>query len=298
MIKVNDTYYMTYSSGGGVHVSVSNNIATGWSENGMQVYSAAPGENDFWAPELHYINGQFYVYVSIDDGNNANHRMHVLQGTSATDPTQPFNMVGKISTADDNWSIDGTVLQYQPNGKLYFVWSGWSDANSPLNQNLYIAEMDTPTSLTGDRVLLHSPTPSWQQSQLGSNVQGVNEGPTALFNNGRTFVIYSAAGSWDDDYCLAMMGIDNGADPMVASNWWALDDRPVFWKSDSAFGPGHASFTQDRNGVPYIVYHADATSGAGWGGRTIRAQTFGWNPDSSPAFPSPAGFDVAFPMPA
>jgi GH43 family beta-xylosidase len=85
---------------------------------------------------------------------------------------------------------------------------------------------------------------------------------------------------------------------VVPSNWWRLDDRPVMWKSDVAFGPGHASFPFDRNGVPYVVYHADATSGAGWGGRTIRTQSYGWNADSSPAFPRPAALGTAFNVPA
>jgi GH43 family beta-xylosidase len=85
---------------------------------------------------------------------------------------------------------------------------------------------------------------------------------------------------------------------VVASNWWTLDSRPVMWSSSDAFGPGHASFPSGCNGVPYVVYHADAQSGAGWNGRTIRTQPFGWNPDSSPAFPSPAGLDQAFAMPA
>ena len=85
---------------------------------------------------------------------------------------------------------------------------------------------------------------------------------------------------------------------VVRSNWWVLDDRPVMSSSDVAFGPGHASFPYDRNDVPYVVYHADATADGGWAGRTIRTQSFGWNADSSPAFPSPAGFDTAFPLPA
>ena len=70
------------------------------------------------------------------------------------------------------------------------------------------------------------------------------------------------------------------------------------WSSNVAFGPGHASFPYDRNGVPYVVYHADADPNGGWDGRTIRTQSYGWNPDGSPAFPSPAGFDTAFSLPA
>jgi GH43 family beta-xylosidase len=106
---------------------------------------------------------------------------------------------------------------------------------------------------------------------------------------------------------------DAGADPMVPSNWWRLDDRPVFWSSDVAFGPGHASFPFDRAGVPWVVYHATdsepqdtclpiecdtnettAAVDGGWEGRTVRIEQFGWNPDSSPAFPTPkdTGIDI------
>ena len=63
------------------------------------------------APELHQINGEFYIYAAMDNGNNNNHRMYVWQGTSTTDPTQPFNLVGQIGTSDNNWAIDGTVLK-------------------------------------------------------------------------------------------------------------------------------------------------------------------------------------------
>ena len=94
------------------------------------------------------------------------------------------------------------------------------------------------------------------------------------------------------------MGIDNGADPLVRSNWWTLDDRPVMWSSDVAFGPGHASYPQDRNGVHWVVYHADADPNAGWDGRTIRAQPMQFNADSSPWLPVPVGFNTEITLPA
>jgi hypothetical protein len=36
--------------------------------------------------------------------------MYVLEG-DADDPMLPFKLVGKINTRDDQWAIDGTVLQ-------------------------------------------------------------------------------------------------------------------------------------------------------------------------------------------
>jgi len=253
-----------------------------------------PYSTQLWAPELHFIKGQLYIYVAATDSNNNNHRMYVLQGTDPNDPLKPFKFIGKLSTPDDNWAIDGTVLRYKgSDDDLYFIWSGWSNPSDTLNQNLYIARMDSPTHLTGERVLLHQPTQAWMRS--GAN--GVNEGPEILVNNGRTFLIYSAAGSWTQDYCLAMMGIDNGADPMVPGNWWRLDSRPVFWKSNEVFGVGHPSFPRDRTGASYIVYHGMQNPNGGWNNRTIRTQPFSYNPDSSPAFPMPAGFEVPIPAP-
>lgn len=68
----------------------------------------------------------------------------------------------------------------------YFIWSGWSDGAHQITQNLYIARMSSPTQISGDRVLLHEPTPSWQQS----GGQAINEGPEILIHDGRTFLVY------------------------------------------------------------------------------------------------------------
>lgn len=73
---------------------------------------------------------------------------------------------------------------------MYFIWSGWTDPSNTLWQNLYIAEMDSPTHVTGDRVLLHEPNPSWQQTVDSAGVHGINEGPEILVNAGRTFLVY------------------------------------------------------------------------------------------------------------
>ena len=108
------------------------------------------------------------------------------------------------------------------------------------------------------------------------------------------------------------MGIDNGADPMKPENWWTIDDRPVFQKSNVTFGVGHASFVLDREDAPYIVYHgmsskhflADgsipiankaAEPDGGWEGRTVRAEAFKWNEDGSPSFPAPSALGDELP---
>lgn len=93
VLQHGDTYYMTYTTGGNIRVLSSSNLAQ-WPETGTLVWSPGGKYGAIWAPELHFINGAFYIYAAMatPDGKNANHRMYVFKGTSTTDPTKPFNV--------------------------------------------------------------------------------------------------------------------------------------------------------------------------------------------------------------
>ena len=175
VIFKNGYYYYCYSGKSGVYVSRSQNLNEIAESEGVLVWSPDdPAYNsEIWAPELHFIDGGWYIYVAADDGDNYNHRMLCLRGTD-TDPLKPFVSMGVIRAETDRWAIDGTVMQYKD--KLYFIWSGW-DGFENVSQNLYIAEMDTPGSITGDRVMISSPEFDWEK-QGGSPL--INEGPTVL----------------------------------------------------------------------------------------------------------------------
>jgi len=78
---------------------------------------------NLWAPEVTYLRGTWYFYFAADDGDHVNHRMYALENSSQ-DPFQGrFVMKGKVSSADDNWAIDGGVFEH--NGALFMIWSGW-----------------------------------------------------------------------------------------------------------------------------------------------------------------------------
>ncbi|TRM67486.1 glycosyl hydrolase [Schizophyllum amplum] len=78
-----------------------------------------PDLGDVWAPELHRIDREWYIYCALPDGpDDADRRMHVLKGNDASDPLQPYEDLGAIGTPDENYAIDGTVLQGY-NGRNY-----------------------------------------------------------------------------------------------------------------------------------------------------------------------------------
>jgi GH43 family beta-xylosidase len=244
---------------------------------------------ELWAPELHFVQGTWYIYVAADDGQNKNHRMIVLEGTSDS-PQDPFTFKGQMVTSANRWAIDGTPLQ-MPDGRLYFLWSGWEGSEN-VAQHLYIAPMSNPWTLSGDRVRISSPQRHWELN--GKPL--INEGPQVLWHEDTCFVIYSASGSWSDDYCLGQLTW-TGSDPLDPASW-IKKPTAVFSRTEDVFGPGHASFVKScDNTEDWIVYHSAKRKGAGWN-RRINMQRFTWHADGSPNFGRPIAAGVSMPEPS
>ena len=253
---------------------------------------------DVWAPELHYLDGKWYVYFTAGPGNCCGgQRLWVLENPSA-DPTQgTWTEKGQLAVpGQDLWAIDGTILEQ--NGKRYLVWSG-QEAGSE-QQNIYIALMSNPWTLTGSRVQLSYPQYGWEQNGFPAYPK-VNEGPEILQHGGKTFLVYSASHCNTDDYALGMLTASAAADPLDASAW-TKSTTPVFVKNASggAYGPGHNSFFKSKDGTEdWILYHANNQAGQGCGNaRNPRMQKFTWNADGTPNFGAPVAINVALPKPA
>lgn len=285
-------YYLTDTTGLDVSVRTATRLA---GTNGIgsvsmvKVFSPPwPYNSDVWAPELHFIQGKAYIYYAADNGTNANHRMFVAEQIS---PTNSFAYKGKVYDATtDRWAIDGTVLE-ATNGALYFIWSGWPGNTDGL-QNLYIAPMSNPWTISGPRVLLSTPQLSWES--------WIQEGPEVLQRNGKVFVIYAANQSWTDNECLGML-VNSDGNYLNPASWTKLP-QPVFQTISNAagavFGPGHCSFTQSLDGTEDLLfYHAAQYRGAGWT-RNIRMQRFTWDANGYPSFGQPVLAGVALVTPS
>ncbi len=254
-----------------------------------------PYSNDIWAPELHFLDGAWYLYFTADDGTNDSHRIYVLRNTSVDPLRGRWVMKGKVEDRTDRWAIDPTVADIR--GKRYLVWSGWEgDTNG--RQSIYMARLRNPWTVEGDRVRLSTPIYPWEEvgdTYLPGVVNAVphinvNEGPEFLLHGSKVFLMYSASACWTDYYELGLLEASIDSDLMQVHSWIKLD-HPVFWQNPAAsvYGPGHASFFQSPDGrQDWILYHANAAPGQGCGiGRTPRAQPFTWNPDGTPNFGRP-----------
>ncbi|MEK0315812.1 RICIN domain-containing protein [Cohnella sp. 56] len=245
--------------------------------------SSGWGSQNIWAPELHFLNGKWYLYYTADDGTDANHRMFVLENASADPTAGTWVSKGQINTPG-GFAIDGTVFEQE--GTLYFVWSS---RNGP--QSLWISAMSNPWTLTGVVSQIATPTYGWEPY--------VNEGPAVLQRNGRIFITYSGNGCDSDDYLLGMLTAQQGSN-LTDPGSWIKSPLPVFSKANSVYGPGHNSFVASPDGTEdWIVYHANSVSGAGCTGeRSTRIQKFTWNADGTPNFGIPVAAGVPITKPS
>lgn len=253
---------------------------------------------EIWAPEIHYINNAWYVYVAADDGDNRNHRMFVLENTSK-DPFQgEFKVKSKLKTdADDNWAIDGSIFNYKD--QFYFMWSGWEhpkEDGGEETQNIYMAKMSNPWTISSDRVLISTPELDWERNFYFPDVWEpsapvyVNEGPQILPHGDKVHIVYSASGCWTPYYALGLLTMDADANPMDPKSW-TKSQEPIFQQSkeNGVYGTGHNSFFKSPDGTEdWILYHANDTPTDGCGNkRSPRAQKISWTADDYPVLGEP-----------
>ncbi|RZK41898.1 MAG: glycosyl hydrolase family 43 [Pedobacter sp.] len=288
-------YYYTHTTGRNLAIWKSKSVVNIASTDRKVVWTPPQGSmysKQIWAPELHYIQKKWYMYFAADDGDNNNHRSYVIENTSQ-DPTKgEWTFKGQVTDPSNKWAIDGNVFEHK--GVLYMMWSGWEGDHNG-QQNIYIAKMKNPWTISGERVKLSESEHDWEKhGYLGKNSDPsyvkVNEGPQFLSKDKKMFIIYSASGCWTDHYALGMLSADLNSDPMKPSSW-TKSNQPVFKGSieNKVFAPGHNSFFKSPDGKEdWILYHANAEAGQGCGGkRSPRAQPFTWDENGNPIFGVP-----------
>lgn len=222
------------------------------------------------------------------------HRMYVLEG-HGTDPwNASFAYKSQLDTYDQ-FAIDGTYFQHSSG--LYHVYSCWYTHYAAWPANLCITKLENPWTVASpfsDRQIISVPSLPWEKTPYGrveNDRLSSNEGPQQLINEqtGQQFLIYSAARSDNRNYCLGMLELAPGGNPMNPADW-SKHPYPVFYQNpaESAYGVGHASFVKSPDGTEdWIVYHGMRDPTNGWSARTIRTQKFTWNRDGTPSFPKP-----------
>ncbi|KAK7709508.1 hypothetical protein SLS57_008712 [Botryosphaeria dothidea] len=322
VFRHNDYYYLMYTNS--VNITLLRSaILTDWNNAESKLLFQPPeGTNystNLWAPELHQLDGNWYVIFTADPNNDSPppevdmycdfncpaffHRMYVLEGLGDDPWEASYTFKAELNTFDQ-FAIDGTYFQHDTG--LYHIYSCWIRQYDSWPANLCITKLENPWTVASnisERQVISMPTNPWEKTPYGRPFNerlSSNEGPQQLTNptTNQTFLIYSAARSDNRNYCLGQLELV-GDDPMNPQDWRKNNEGCVFYQDarNQAYGVGHASFTKSPDGSEdWVVYHGMRNPITGWAARTVRAQKFEWNDDGSPAFPRP-GYGP-YPVPA
>lgn len=246
---------------------------------------------NIWAPEIHYIDGGWYIYFAAAHTSETrdgmfDHRMYVLENLSENPLEGDWTEKGQVKTQWESFCLDATTFEHR--GIRYYVWAQ-KDPNIEGNSNLYIARMTNPWTIELPQVMISKPEYDWER--IGFKV---NEGAAILKRNGKIFISYSASAT-DHHYCMGLLTASEDADLLDPASW-IKSNEPVFRTNESTgiYGPGHNSFTVSADGTEdIIVYHGrnykeivgDPLYDPN---RHTRAQAFTWNEDGTPNFGIPA----------
>ncbi|BAT54066.1 glycoside hydrolase family protein [Nostoc sp. NIES-3756] len=221
----------------------------------------ALGDN-FWAPEVAYSDGLFYLYYSVGH-EDKNHQLRVATSDS---PLGPYQDVGVTLVNPDScpFAIDPHPFR-DDDGQWYLFYArDFLDTEAGVHAGtaLVVDRLQTMTQLAGEsKVVLRARSP-WQRFLANRLMYGeiydwhTLEGPCVRKHEGKYYCFYSG-GRWEtEDY-----GVDYGIADHVMGPYSDVGNEagPRVLKSVPNFvrGPGHNSIVVGPDGqTKYVVYHA------------------------------------------
>jgi GH43 family beta-xylosidase len=229
-----------------------------WQRHGWSLIP--PGGDEFWAPEVAYDNGVFYMYYSAHGIDGKDHQLRVA---TQTNPLGPFQDAGRVLVPDQPFTIDAHPFQ-DKDGQWYLFYSQdflTLDDSYRVGTGIVVDRMLDMFTLAGEARVVIRPHADWQLFKAQRSMYGAVydwytiEGAALRFHNDRYYCFFSG-GAWEhDNYGISYVVSDHVLGPYFLPS----GNQQVLLRSvpGQVIGPGHNSFTTSPDGdQEYVVYHA------------------------------------------
>ncbi|RDC61968.1 family 43 glycosylhydrolase [Adhaeribacter pallidiroseus] len=272
VVRVGDDYWATATSSewAPLYPILHSKNLVDWETVGHVFPEKGPAWADahFWAPEITYDNGKYYIYYTAQKkGGNL-----CVGVASATQPTGPYTDLGPL-VCQEVGSIDAFPIRDEK-GELYMVWK--EDGNSQkLPTPIWGQKLkEDRTALVGEKFELFRNDPkTWEG--------GLVEGPFILKQNGYFYTFYSG------DACCGRgctYGVGVARSKTLRGPWEKYAANPILKQSDNWKCAGHGSVVSDAQGRDFYLYHAYKKDDFVYPGRQGLLDEITWNKDGWPQF--------------
>ena len=221
------------------------------------------GKENFWAPEVVFYNGQYYMVYSARDAGG---KLRIALAKSSS-PLGPFINEAAPLLGEDLECIDGHLF-IDDDGSPYLYYA--KEINSNIVNGHHVSQIYVQPLAryylrpAGDPVLCLTPDQAWE---FKSGDWRWNEGPTVFKHNGVYYMTYSANFFASVDYAI---GYATASSPLGL--WTKYEGNPIVSSNleIGVSGPGHNCVTYSPDGTEmFMVYHTHINPNDPNAGRTI-----------------------------
>lgn len=238
-ILYHDGYYYMYVTGDFYPVYRSADLAK-WEYVGVSLPEVSWNidKRYMWAPDVEYINGKFYMAVSMGEAGF---------GIAVADkPEGPFVCAGEMPFLTK--TIDGHIF-VDDDGRIYLYYTSWCDGRA---YGIWGVEMESDclTPKWENEKLIFTPTEDWESSM---NMGGIVEAPFMLKKEGVYYLVYSGS-NYQADYAVGYATSTSPLEGFVKS-----EHNPILRGTADTRGTGHCSIVETPTGGMVMVYHVHNT---------------------------------------
>ncbi|MEO6943965.1 MAG: glycoside hydrolase family 43 protein [Lacisediminihabitans sp.] len=227
-----------------------------WSSLGdVLIPPSAELGDDFWAPEVAFEDGRYWMYFSVGHGIAGHH----IRVAVAQSPYGPFIDAGVNLTPHETFAIDAHPFRDGDGNWYLFFARDVVDEPRPGTQLavMRLASMTVPMS-TASTVL--APYADWQIYERSRAMYGevydwhTLEGPSVIAHDG-SYTLFFSGGSWEGEG----YGVGTAIAPTPLGPWAPGADcgpHVLSSRNTGLLGPGHCSVLMLRDGTALIAFHA------------------------------------------
>jgi beta-xylosidase len=216
---------------------------------------------NFWAPEVAYHDGKFYLYYSVGFAD----KQHQLRVATSDTPLGPFQDFGRalIDPATCPFAIDAHPFR-DDDGQWYLFYARDfldTDGGARPGTALMVACMKSMTELDGPGGVVLRARHDWQRFERDRAMYGGSydwhtlEGPFVRKHGSQYYCFYSA-GRWENE----TYGVDFAVGDHPLGPWRDVGNdegpRVLHTIPGELIGPGHNSIVRGPDGADRLIFHA------------------------------------------
>ena len=251
MLRVGEDYF-AYGTGAVVggrafEVLRSSDLVRWTSIGGALEPLAHSWATDYWAPEVAFHEGRYFMYYSAGEGD----RGHLIRVAMAAAPEGPFVDQGVVLTPDERFAIDAHPFR-DDDGQWYLYYAHDVLDGDRVGTTVAVDRMLGMTELEGRPRTVLRASADWQIFRRGREMYGevwdwhTLEGPFVCKRDGRYHLFYSG-GAWEDEtYGVSFAVAEHPLGPFHEPRTGPTVLQTV---PGSVRGPGHNSVIGARMGT-------------------------------------------------